>query len=231
MKKLLAIAIVLSIFAVSCGPKNSKPPIDEQKMLENQKGLAVASVRRGNFQQALIDVAEAEKIDDKDPEVYAIKGLIFFGLKDYPTAEQFYKKSLSMKPDSRVSLNLCALYLRQERYNQVITECAKPAADTVFNARYSAYTTIGLAYFKLGDVTRALENYEKALELNPLYVYTHNELGKLYMSIGRDGEAVEQFNLAVEGFPEYDEAHYNLGIVYLKLNNKAEACQACTCTV
>jgi len=228
MKKLITITVIFSLLALSCGSKNSDPPVDKEKMLENHKGLAVASLRRGNFQQALKEVGEAESINNKDPEVYEIKGLIYFGLKDYPTAEQFYKKSLSIKPDSKVSFNLCALYLRQEKYNQVITECAKSAADTIYDARENAYTTIGLAYFKLGDMPRALENYEKALEINPSYVYTHNELGKLFMSIGRDGEAIEQFNLAVEGYPGYDEAYFNLGIAYLKLNDKTEACTAFT---
>lgn len=75
-------------------------------------------------------------------------------------------------------------------------------------------------------MTKARENYEQALKLNPSFVYAHNEMGKLYMSTGRYGEAVTEFRQAVDGYPAYDEAYYNLGLAYMKLNDSVNACEA-----
>ncbi|MFQ5786642.1 MAG: tetratricopeptide repeat protein [Thermodesulfobacteriota bacterium] len=173
------------------------------------------------------DIETAEKMDKKDPEIPLIKGLIFFGLRDYNQSEKFYKKSLKLKSDySEARYNLCVLYLRTERLNQAIEECSLASSDILYRSRDKAFTTLGVAYFKKGDLDRAKEYYEKALEINPAFVYTHNELGKLYLEIGEYQLAVAEFKKAVFGYELYDEAIYNLGIAYLKLGLTIEACQS-----
>ena len=199
--------------------------LDKDTELSNQKQLAVASVRRGNFQQAIIDIARAEEINDKDPEVYLIKGVIYFGLKDNAMAEQNYLQALKIDNEyTEAHYNLCGLYLVEDKLDQAITQCSHAASDPLYRARAAALTNLGIAYFRKGDVNKAKQYYDKALEINPAYVYTHNEIGKLYMSIGREDDAVLQFKQAISGYPEYDEAHYNLGVVYLKQGNNLLAC-------
>ena len=100
MKKILFI-LLICVVSVSCytSTKSSKSTTgsnDKNTEFTNSKALAVASVKRGNFPQALIDLEPAEKINNKDPEVYLIKGVIYYGLKDYKLAEENYKKSIIM---------------------------------------------------------------------------------------------------------------------------------------
>ncbi|MGI9533927.1 MAG: tetratricopeptide repeat protein [Thermodesulfobacteriota bacterium] len=235
MKKLI-ILLFLPLLIVSCysrgnkssaGDYSSPPPhkLDKETELSNQKQLAIASVRRGNFQQAIKDIAPAEEIDDKDPEVYLIKGVIYYGLKDNKTAEENYLYSLKLDSDyTEAHYNLCGLYLVEDKLDQAITECSFAASDPLYRARASALTNLGIAYFRKGDVNKAKQYYDKALEINPAYVYTHNEIGKLFMSIGKEEDAILEFKQAISGFPEYDEAHYNLGVVYLKQQNNLLAC-------
>lgn len=223
-------ALALFIFAfllVSCsgGSKNTEPQVDKERAFEDQKALAVASSRRGNFPQALKEIEEAEKINDKDPEVYVIKGAIFIGLRDNARAEQFFKQALALNPNYTLArFNLCGLYLMENKFDGVIAECTEVVNDPTYRARANAYTNIGLAYFNKGDMTRARENYEMALQLNPSFVYAHNELGKLYLSTGRYGEAVSEFQQAIAGLNTYEEAYYNLGLAYLKMNDTSNAC-------
>lgn len=230
MKNIALISLMIAVVLVSCGggaKKKAEVAVDQGKTFENQKGLAVASSWRGNFQQALKEIEAAEKINDKDPEVYVIKGAIYMGLKDYPAAEQNYKKAISLSSTyTPAHFNLCGLYLIEKNYDQVISECGLVVADPTYKARANAYTNIGLAYFNKGDMTKARENYEQALKLNPAFVYAHNELGKLYMSAGRYGEAVTEFQQAIKGLPSYEEAHFNLGLAYLKLNDNIKACES-----
>jgi len=75
-------------------------------------------------------------------------------------------------------------------------------------------------------MAKARDNYERALKLNPAFVYAHNELGKLYMATGRYGEAVTEFQQAVTSLPSYEEAYFNLGLTYLKLNDNLKACES-----
>lgn len=229
MNYVLPTAFIVIVMLVSCGGGGKKADVeaDQTKTFENQKALAVASSWRGNFPQALKEIEAAEKINDKDPEVYVIKGAIYMGLKEYPTAEQNYKKAVSLNPGyTPAHFNLCGLYLIQKNFDQVISECGLVTADPTYKARANAYTNIGIAYYNKGDMAKARENYEQALKLNPSFVYAHNEMGKLYMSTGRYGEAVTEFRQAVDGYPTYDEAYYNLGLAYLKLNDSVNACEA-----
>ena len=229
MKKILFI-LLLCIVTLSCysstkSSKSSSGVKDKDKELTNQKALAIASVRRGNFPQALIDLEIAEKINKKDPEVFLIKGIIYYGLKDNDAAEENYLKSIKLDEGYvEAHYNLCGLYLFEARYNEAIDQCSIAASDPTYRARASAFTNLGIAYFRKGDVNKAKQYYDKALEINPVYVYTYNEMGKLYMSIGKEQEAIQAFKQAISGFPEYAEAHFNLGIVYLKEGKKPPAC-------
>ncbi len=229
MKYALLTALIVSAMIVSCGGGSKKPDVevDQTKTFENQKALAAASFNRKNFKQALTEIEAAEKINDKDPDVYVIKGLIYVGLQDYLTAEQNYKKALSLRSDdTSAHFNLCGLYLIQKNFDQVISECGLVVADPTYRLRANAYTNMGIAYFNKGDMVKARENYEQALKQYPAFVYAHNGLGMLYMSTGRYGEAAAEFQQAVAGLPTYEEAYYNLGLAYLKLNDSVNACEA-----
>jgi len=230
MKHIIVSTLIVAVLITSCfgGGKNSEPDVNKEKLYLDQKSLAVASLRRGNFQQAMKEIDEAQALHQgEDPEIYLIRGAIYFGLKDYPLAESNYKKALEINPGySQASFNLCGLYLKESKFDAAIVECNKVVSDPLFNARENAYTTIGLAYFNKGDIASARDNYEKALQINPAFVYAHNELGKLYMATGREGEAIDEFKLAISGLPTYEEAYYNLGLAYLKIDDKENACQS-----
>src|SRR3990167_2679261 len=180
MNYVLPTAFIVIVMLVSCGGGGKKADVeaDQTKTFENQKALAVASSWRGNFPQALKEIEAAEKINDKDPEVYVIKGAIYMGLKEYPTAEQNYKKAVSLNPGyTPPHFNLCGLYLIQKNFDQVISECGLVTADPTYKARANAYTNMRIVYNKRGDMARARENYEQAHNLTPSFVYAHNKRG------------------------------------------------------
>ena len=221
---ILFLSIILLL--ISCGGKKTGEANNDQRISE-YKSLAIASIYRRNFQQALEDIRAIEGLDNNDPELYLIKGLIFFGLKDYDSAEASYKKALEIKSDySEARYNLCGLYLKLDRLDSAIQQCEKASTDILYRSRDKALTSLGVAYYKKGDVEKAKEYYDKSLEINPALVYTHNELGKLYMAAGDYQRAVEEFKRATFGYELYDEALYNLGVCYLKLGKTVEACES-----
>jgi arylsulfatase A-like enzyme/Flp pilus assembly protein TadD len=63
---------------------------------------------------------------------------------------------------------------------------------------------------------RALEHYEKAIELNPRDPSSRNALGFSYLQGGRAKEAIPQLVKAIELVPDYDTAIYNLGLAYFQ---------------
>ncbi|MGQ0792601.1 MAG: tetratricopeptide repeat protein [Deltaproteobacteria bacterium] len=223
MKKLLLLFTICLALA-SCGWKTGEKS-REGESLGDQKSLAIASLYRKNFRQAIEDIKAAEAIDRSDAEVQLIRGLIYFALKDYKETEASYYRALELKPDySEARYNLCGLYLTLDKADEAIRECGRAAADAVYPSRDKALTSLGVAYVRKGQNDKALGYFRQSLEINPALVYTHNELGKLYMAAGREEEALDEFRIAIEGYDVYDEAHYNMGIAYLKLKNAPLAC-------
>jgi Tfp pilus assembly protein PilF len=215
------------LFLSACGGEKRVEENREDRSLSDQKTLAVASYYRGNFQQAIDDLKKAEEINPQDPEVHLIRGVIYFKLKDYKQSEVSYRRAVELKPSySEARYNLCSLYLTTGNLDGAIEQCSKAASDVVYKLRVNAITSLGTAYFRKGNVDKAKEYYEQALQLNPAFVFTHNELGKLYMATGKEQKAIEEFRRAVEGYDLYDEAHYNLALAYLKVGKRDLACQS-----
>src|SRR3989304_1929951 len=197
MRVFILIILMISFVTLSCGGKRTGEN-SKEKQLSDQKTLALASLLRKNFQQALVDIQEAEKS---------------------------YKEAIEIKSDySEARYNLCGLYLTLDQWDKAIDECSIAVSDVLYRSRDKAFTSLGVAYFRKGDFDKAKECYQKSLEVNPALVYTHNELGKLYMSTGNEEEAIEEFRKAINGYNMYDEAYYNLGLAYLKLGKTEDAC-------
>ena len=183
--------IILMLLLIGCAQNaGTGGDSNENTQLTNQKTLALASLQRRNFKRALEEIDIAKKMDDKDPEVYLIEGLIYFALEDMVKAEEFYQHALKLDKDySEADFNLCVLYINTKKYEQAIEYCEKAAEDRLYRSRYKAYTLIGVSYFNTGDREKAKEYFDKSLSVEPKFFYTHNELGKLHVSYGNTNEA------------------------------------------
>lgn len=82
-----------------------------------------------------------------------------------------------------------------------------------------AYNNLGTAYYDKELYQRAIDSYNKAIEVNPGFALTYNNMGVTYRDIGRDPDkAIASFEKAIELKPDYAEAYNNLGgLIYERL--------------
>lgn len=74
---------------------------------------------------------------------------------------------------------------------------------------------IGMAYHLHSNFIVAIDEYEKAIEMNPHFPEPHFNLGCIYhISLGNLRPAIIEYKKAIEVNPNYLEAHLNLGSVY-----------------
>jgi len=79
-----------------------------------------------------------------------------------------------------------------------------------------AYFNLGVYYNDNGRAGEAIEQFKKAIEINPRYAMAHNNLGIAYTKIGMLDEAVYEYEQALAINPRHAKAHYNLGVVYFR---------------
>jgi protein O-mannosyl-transferase len=81
----------------------------------------------------------------------------------------------------------------------------------------------GAAYAKLGNYSRAIEDYDRAIEINPQYSEAYNNRGVAYGKLGNYRRAIEDYDRAIEIDPECVLSYVYRGAAYLELANPGQA--------
>ncbi|MBI5587182.1 MAG: tetratricopeptide repeat protein [Deltaproteobacteria bacterium] len=84
------------------------------------------------------------------------------------------------------------------------------------------YNNRGLAYRKIGEYPKALEDFNRAVSINPSYFYTYISRGLLYGNMGRYDSAIADFDTASRLKPGYAEAYYYRAIAKFNLKRYPE---------
>ena len=82
-----------------------------------------------------------------------------------------------------------------------------------------AYTNRGFAYALRHNYSRAIEDYNRAIGLNPAYAPIYNNRGNAYSAMGDATLALENYNQAIALDPRYAQAYANRGIVFKTAGN------------
>jgi tetratricopeptide (TPR) repeat protein len=113
---------------------------------------------------------------------------------------------------------------RRKIYEKGINELEK--AVKILPSFASAYTQMGVAYYRMKNYEKAIENYNKAATLRPSDAITLNNIGTVYFEWGKYREAAEKFQQALQVDPRYVDGYMNLGSVYGTLQQYDKAIDA-----
>ena len=87
----------------------------------------------------------------------------------------------------------------------------------------AVHALLGLAYQRIDDSGRAIEEYRRAIELAPYDGKNHLYLGELYLGHQRPRPAQEEFEKAIALHPLLDDAYLHLGDLALEKRNLDQA--------
>ena len=75
----------------------------------------------------------------------------------------------------------------------------------------------GVELYHQRDYAKAMQAYQKVIEIDPRYAEAHNNLGIIYQEAGDFDRALSSYQKAIEINPRYEKALNNLGVLlYLK---------------
>ncbi|MCA2812917.1 MAG: tetratricopeptide repeat protein [Microcystis sp. M090S1] len=80
--------------------------------------------------------------------------------------------------------------------------------------RAAWYVNRGILYRRQQKYELALDDYNKAIELNPNHANAYNNRGNLYQDLQKYELALDDFNKAIEINPNFAILYYNRGVLY-----------------
>jgi tetratricopeptide (TPR) repeat protein len=165
---------------------------------------------------------KALDLDLVNPVAYFIRGYAYMEQGDTALAIKNYQAAADQDQKYYAAyIELGSLYSTLR--NPVATGYLQTAVRIDPN-REEAYYLLGMAYQEQGDITKAVETYEKLLVISPDFKDAHYNLGYINLVYINDfASAINYFTRAISLDPKYTDAYFNRGYSYELAGNFANA--------
>ena len=186
--------------------------------------LAVLYLRRREPDKALVAINRALETNPSSFAAHYNKGEILTMKGDYQAAIESYKTSVHLRPDmDAFKLTLGVAYLRAGDL---------PSAEKQFNdltnssVGAEAYRNLGLLYQNAGKFDEALQYFNQAARVKPVFPDVYHDMGIVYLRKQMPDEAIERFRTVLQQQPDHGPAVLNLAAAYQMKGDIPSARQA-----
>jgi arylsulfatase A-like enzyme/tetratricopeptide (TPR) repeat protein len=197
--------------------------------LNNKMLNAAADYNEGKIEQAKEKLASVIKESPQFIRAYGDLAKIHNDTGRAELAVEVLRQALRNNPKNQNIMSKLGIYLTEMNKNDeaidILTQCIKGE-----NIDPENYNYLGVAYYKKGNFKLALENYNKALEIDNNYASIFNNIGTLYLSdfLRRKDErsydtALKNFFKALELDPKLSSAYNGRGAAYMFKGKVQEA--------
>ncbi|NLA24187.1 MAG: tetratricopeptide repeat protein, partial [Bacteroidales bacterium] len=177
-----------------------------------------------DYDKALSQVFEIEKLGKQDDKSYYLKALIFIEYKVFNGAVESLRKVIEYNPEHYEAHNMLGM-LYYERNDKLAVEYFNTAVR-LFPENLLILLNAGLCYEKFDMPERSFEMYEKALEIDKNDYQANYNMGYYQLVYAEDYEfAVDYFTEAIKQRPNAYEAYYNRGYAWENMQNFQKAKQ------
>ena len=144
-------------------------------------------------------------------------------------ADSLAKVLVTAPPDThRVSLLVDYAWEITDSETEKAAASLKEAIDLAQKLSFpkgeaAAWNALGVTSEIQDSLTKAIEYYNKALELDPANAEIYNNRSLIYKELGKPDRAVRGFLKAIQLDPGYVKAYNNIGLLYYEKHNLAAA--------
>src|SRR5260370_727304 len=184
---------------------------------ETLSDLAITYFEAGLFDRALQPVNKAIALNPQSPSAHSMLGKTYFALREYEKAAAELKVALEFGAnDFDTSFTLAIAYLQQRQFTD-----ARRVFDWMLQHlgdRPELHVVIGRALRVAGRLPEAIDEFKKAIVLNPSLARVHDNLALAYLvneGASRLDDAEREFRTELVSNPDEFFANYYLGIVYI----------------
>lgn len=150
-------------------PVFDRPPVTQAEgraKISVELGMAYLGI--GRFDVALDEARTALAHDSGYAPAYHLMGLVYTYLEDTPAARENFRKALSIAPrDPDINNSYGWFQCVQGETQDGLARLGAAARNPYYRFPARAYTNAGLCHLRLNDESAALEQFQRATQLEP----------------------------------------------------------------
>jgi tetratricopeptide (TPR) repeat protein len=206
--------LFLALLVSSCSSGASvEGKVDPEKSNEHYL-LGIEFAQYSLFQNSLDEFDLAIKYNPDDWKSYNKKGLIYFGIKNYPQAKQMFQKANALNSKNpQLLVNLGMVDYMEGNKDGALSYWENSISLSPSDNDGKPLNNIGNLYKEKGEIKKAIEYYEKAVSQEKSYLYINN-LAEAYRTSGEVDKAEKILLDSIKENPKSQLAHFNLAKVY-----------------
>ncbi len=130
--------------------------------------IAAGFFERGQMDVALQELAEAAKLDPRNPKIYNVYGLVYTVMGQDAEAQQNFLKGLELAPnDSEIRQNWGWYLCTHGRAKESLAEFELAVRNPLYRTPDISLANAGKCAASIGETARAADFYKRALALAP----------------------------------------------------------------
>ncbi len=186
---------------------------------------AIAFFHARQYEKGIAPLQRAIAANARNPAAHHMLGKTYFMMGEFDKAIRELEETLKISPgdyDAEYTLGLCFLKKKdvakaRELYARMVDRLGNRPALRVL---------VGRAYRETGFLVESIDEFKKAIELDPRFPRVHYYLGLTYLfkdGAARIADAIEEFKIELAANPEEYFANFYLGILYIMERKFPEA--------
>lgn len=149
--------------------------------LDNYIKLGLGYLSEGNRDGARFNFQKALEINSRSPGAHNGLALLYQLDKEYPLAEEHFRKALQYDSKYTRGRNNFGVFLyKRKRYDEAFEQLTIASEDVNYSRRARVFLSLGMAASRLGKEAEAKQAWEKALALDPRMSTPYFELADIY---------------------------------------------------
>lgn len=168
--------------------------------------------------------ARALELDDGLAEAHTSMGYLKMNDYDWAGAEEEFQKSVELNPNYATTYHWYSSLLSAVGRNEEAVAAMEKARD-LDPISLPIQTDLGLTYYFARQYDRAIEQYKRALDLDPGFTRAYISLSSALALMGKHDEALAEVQKAIERTGDRSRVAY-LGRVYALMGERKKALDA-----